>query len=319
MTKSAATYDDFPLCHAHPGVAELLAYDASVRSLWPMLSQWMMISLGWCLLVPGYELIQILSMMSAAGVSIICVFIWNNTRKLYKKAKQQDWLLQQHRPQDDTEAHIRGHISRLTKKLRRYTFINGFYSISYSLIFTCLYLEIADIIHLDETVYIPSLFIVLLSPVVFFPRESSLFILLVGVPLWIIGPDPGEHFFYRLLGALLIPGLLFIFARQAFFSAASFGAKVMLVFILSAIPWVMPLALLLPLYLKHRGDSTYTVPAEQPKLTWVRRIFTDTTPPSPFPWKNKLRSVNTCILSILFFIIALCCITGSTRLVPLLI
>ena len=90
MTESAATYDDFPLCHAHPGVAELLAYDASVRSLWPMLSQWMRISLGWCLLVSGYELIQIFCMMSAAGVSIICLFIWNSTRKLYKKAKQQD-------------------------------------------------------------------------------------------------------------------------------------------------------------------------------------------------------------------------------------
>ncbi len=312
MTESAATYDDFPLCHAHPGVAELLAYDASVRSLWPVLSQWMMISLGWCLLVPGYELIQIFCMMSAAGVSIICLFIWNSTRKRYQKARLQEELLQRYQPQDDTEAHIRGHISRLTQKLRRYTFINGFYSISYSLIFTCLYLESADVVHFDETIYLPALIIVLSCPIVCFPREILLFILLVGVPLWIIGPDPGEHFFYRLLGALLIPGLLFIFARQAFFSAASFGTKVMLVFILSAIPWVMPLALLLPLYLKHRGDSTYTVPAEQPKLTWVRRIFTDTTPPSPFPWKNKLRSVNTCILSILFFIIALCCITGST-------
>ncbi|MBR5522466.1 MAG: hypothetical protein IKV82_03260 [Akkermansia sp.] len=311
MTKSAATYGDFPLSHTHPGVAELLAYDASLRSLWPVISQWMMVALGWCILIPGYDAFKILSMMSAAGVSIICVFIWNNTRKLYKKAKQQDWLLQQHRPQDDTEAHIRGHISRLTKKLRRYTFINGFYSISYSLIFTCLYLENADIIHLDETVYIPSLIIVLSSPVVFFPRESSLFILLVVCPLWIIGPDPGEHFFYRLLGALLIPGLLFLFARQAFFTATTFGGKFMICFLLSAIPWGIPLALLLPLYLKSSGDSTYTTPAAPPKLTWVRRLFTDTTPPSPFPWKNKLRRANTCILSILFFLMALCAFVGS--------
>ncbi|MBQ1960444.1 MAG: hypothetical protein II349_02860, partial [Akkermansia sp.] len=311
MTKSTTDYDHIPLCHTHPGVAELLAYDASLRSLWPGLSQWMMISLGWCLLIPGYDAIKILSMMSAAGVSIICLFIWNSTRKRYQQARRQEEFLQREQPQDTTQAHIRNHISRLTQKLRRYTFINGFYSIAYSLISTCLYLENADIIHLDETVYLPSLLIVLSSPVVFFPRESFLFILLVVCPLWIIGPDPDEYFFYRLLGALLIPGLLFIFARQAFFTATTFGGKFMLCFGLAIIPWTIPLALLLPLYLKYSGDSTYTVSTAQPKPTWARRLFTHTAPPSPFPWKNKLRRANTCILSILFFLMVLCAFVGS--------
>lgn len=310
MTKSTTDYDHFPLCHTHPGVAELLAYDASLRSLWPVLSQWMMISLGWCLLIPGYDAIKILSMMSAAGVSIICLFIWNSTRKRYQQARRQEEFLQREQPQDTTQAHIRNHISWLTQKLRRYTFINGFYSIAYSLIFTCLYLENADIIHLDETVYLPSLLIVLSSPVVFFPRESFLFILLVVCPLWIIGPDPDEYFFYRLLGALLIPGLLFIFARQAFFTATTFGGKFMLCFGLAIIPWTIPLALLLPLYLKYSGDSTYTVSTAQPKPTWARRLFTHTAPPSPFPWKNKLRRANTCILSILFSLMVLCACMG---------
>jgi|GEM_PF-1871118 len=310
MTKSTTDYDHFPLCHTHPGVAELLAYDASLRSLWPVLSQWMMISLGWCLLIPGYDAIKILSMMSAAGVSIICLFIWNSTRKRYQQARRQEEFLQREQPQDTTQAHIRNHISWLTQKLRRYTFINGFYSIAYSLIFTCLYLENADIIHLDETVYLPSLLIVLSSPVVFFPRESFLFILLVVCPLWIIGPDPDEYFFYRLLGALLIPGLLFIFARQAFFTATTFGGKFMLCFGLAIIPWTIPLALLLPLYLKYSGDSTYTVSTAQPKPTWARRLFTNTAPPSPFPWKNKLLRANTCILSILFSLMVLCAFVG---------
>lgn len=310
MTERAATYTDSPLSHTHSGVDELLAYDASVHSLWPRLSQWMMVSLGWSVILPGGDATKVLIMLSAVAVSILCLLIWNDTRKRYQQARRQEEFLQREQPQDTTQAHIRNHISWLTQKLRRYTFINGFYSIAYSLIFTCLYLENADIIHLDETVYLPSLLIVLSSPVVFFPRESFLFILLVVCPLWIIGPDPDEYFFYRLLGALLIPGLLFIFARQAFFTATTFGGKFMLCYGLAIIPWTIPLALLLPLYLKYSGDSTYTVSTAQPKPTWARRLFTNTAPPSPFPWKNKLLRANTCILSILFSLMVLCAFVG---------
>lgn len=306
MTEDTAAYADSPLCQAHPGVAELLAYDASVRSLWPRLSQWMMVSLSLCVLIPGRDATKIIVLLSAVVTDIMCLLIWNDTRKLYKKAKHLEESLLHTRPQNTTEAHIRSHISRLTQKLWRFTYLNGLYSIAYSLIFICLYLEETDLLHLGETFYLPALVLILACPILFFPKDSFWFFLLVGSPLYIIGMDPSpELFVYCLLGALLIPGLLFIFARQVFFTATAFGAKLMLCFDLCAVPWLIPLVLLLPLYLKKRGDSTYTIPAAQEKPTWVHRLFTDTTPPSPFPWKNKFRSVSTGILSALFFILLL--------------
>ncbi|MBR1979481.1 MAG: hypothetical protein IJ985_08290, partial [Akkermansia sp.] len=127
---------------------ELLAYDASVHSLWPRLSQWMMVSLGWSVILPGGDATKVLIMLSAAAVSILCLLIWNDTRKIYKKARHLEESLLHTRPQDATEAHIRDHISQLTQKLRRYTYLNGLYSIAYSLIFTCFYLEETDLLNL---------------------------------------------------------------------------------------------------------------------------------------------------------------------------
>lgn len=306
MTERAATYTDSPLSHTHSGVDELLAYDASVHSLWPRLSQWMMVSLGWSVILPGGDATKVLIMLSAAAVSILCLLIWNDTRKIYKKARHLEESLLHTRPQDATEAHIRDHISQLTQKLRRYTYLNGLYSIAYSLIFTCFYLEETDLLHLGEAFYIPALVVILACPIVFFPKDIFLFFLLVGSPLLIIGMNPSpELFVYCLLGTLLIPGLFIIFARQAIFRATVFGAKLMLCFELCAVPWLIPLGLLLPLYLQKRGDSTYTIIAAQAEPTWVRRLFTDTTAPSPFPWKNKFRSVSNGILSTLFFILLL--------------
>lgn len=306
MTKSDATYADFPLSHAHSGVAELLTYDASVRSLWPRLSQWMMVSLGWSVMLPGRDATKVLIMLTAVAICIMCLLIWNDTRKIYNKARHLEESMLHTRPQDATEAHIRNHISQLTQKLWRFTYLNGLYSIAYCLVFTGLYLESADLLHLGEPLYIPALVLILACPIVFFPKDTFRFLLLVGSPLYMLGMAPSpELFVYCLPGAMLIPGLLFIFARQAFFTATAFGAKLMLCFELCAVPWLIPLVLLLPLYLKKRGDSTYTTPAAQAAPTWVRRLFTDTTPPSPFPWKNRFRSVSTGILSTLFFILLL--------------
>ncbi len=265
-----------------------------------------MVSLSLSILIPGRDAAKVLIMLSAAATGIMCLLIWNDTRKLYKKARHLEESLLHTRLQDTTEVHIRSHISLLTQKLWRFTYLNGLYSIAYSLILTCLYLEETHLLHLGETFYLPALVLILACPILFFPKDSFLFFLLVGNPLYIIGMDSSpELFVYCLLGSLLVPGLLFIFARQVFFTATAFGAKLIFCFDLCAVPWLIPLVLLLPLYLKKRGDSTYTIPAAQEKPTWVRRLFTDTTPPSPFPWKNKFRRVSTGSLSAIFFILLL--------------